>query len=332
MEDRWSGSGETGAEFRQPGHLYCDDLNILGDGSLFQLLCVARSRMGQECLADWLLRQSVLPTVAERQAAVAELASKLDFRESLATAGEEDRIAADHRKLKSWAQAGLILIIVAGGLLAALLGLLAIVSFIYAIVTFFIRGSAFWSPFVLILVLNGFLMLRLRHGLEAIFHGLDSACHNLEAIADLVRLSRSKSFNHLCSSSCKADFRTPMSSHLKALRDSALYASWRIRAITSSCVRLTCRCFTPFRWVLLCNAGATNTPATLSSWTDALGQIEALFSLATFSYEHPEDSFPEFNTPGVPLSLEAESHWPPVDSPALFACAMMYGLVTINRS
>src|SRR5947209_4634520 len=57
IEDRWSGSGETGSEFRREGHLYSDDLNILGEGSLFQLLCVARSRMGKECLADWLLRQ-----------------------------------------------------------------------------------------------------------------------------------------------------------------------------------------------------------------------------------------------------------------------------------
>ena len=54
MEDRWSGSGETGWEFRQPGHLYSDDLNILGDGSLFKLLCVARSPVGRECLAQWL--------------------------------------------------------------------------------------------------------------------------------------------------------------------------------------------------------------------------------------------------------------------------------------
>jgi DNA mismatch repair ATPase MutS len=41
------------------------------------------------------------------------------------------------------------------------------------------------------------------------------------------------------------------------------------------------------------------------SWIDSLAQFEALLSLATFAYEHPEDSFPEFNPSDAPLSLEA---------------------------
>ncbi|MBZ5525591.1 MAG: hypothetical protein LAP21_25495, partial [Acidobacteriia bacterium] len=55
IEDRWSGMGETGAEFRPPDHLYAEDLDIFGAGSLFQLLSVARSRMGKESLAGWML-------------------------------------------------------------------------------------------------------------------------------------------------------------------------------------------------------------------------------------------------------------------------------------
>src|SRR5258708_39535015 len=51
MEDRWAGTGDTGQEFRAPDHVYADDLDLFGDGSLFQLLCGARSRIGKECLA-----------------------------------------------------------------------------------------------------------------------------------------------------------------------------------------------------------------------------------------------------------------------------------------
>ena len=47
IEDRWAGSGETGDEFKDPLHLYAEDLDILGEGSLFQLLSMARTKMGK---------------------------------------------------------------------------------------------------------------------------------------------------------------------------------------------------------------------------------------------------------------------------------------------
>jgi MutS domain V len=307
MEDNWIGSGETGNDFRQASHLYCDDLNILGDGSLFQLLCVARSRMGQECLADWLLHQSVLPTVTERQAAAAELRSKLDLRERLATAGDADRIAADHRKLQSWAQASIDLNYRGWWPLASVFGLLAVVSFIYATVTFFIRGSAFWSPFILILVLNGILMFRFRHGLETIFRGLDSACHNLEAIAELVRLLENEKFESLLLTQLQSRFS-----------DGNLSASEGIARLGSLCELENSRLNIVLRALDLpllyslqvgfaLQRWRNKYAGHVASWTDALGQIEALLSLATFSYEHPGDTFPEFNGSNVSLGLEAES-------------------------
>src|SRR6266852_4689694 len=307
MEDRWSGSGETGSSFRQADHLYSDDLNILGDGSLFQLLCVARSRIGQECLAGWLLHQAELPTIADRQTAVAELARKVDFRESLATAGEQDRISADQGKLKNWAQAEIVLNHRGWWPAAAFLGLLATALFIYAIVTFFLTGSAFWSPFVLILVVNGLLMLRWRHGLEAIFRGLDSACHNLEAIADLVRIIEHQ------------EFQSPLLKDVQSrFSDGNVIASEGIAKMGSLCELENSRHNIVLRALDLPLLYSLQVGFALQrwrrkymrhviSWTEALGQIEALLSLATFAYEHPEDTFPEFNDSADGLSLEAES-------------------------
>lgn len=71
IEDRWTAGGENGNEFKDPLHLYAEDLDILGEGSLFQLLCTARTRMGKSCLANWLLAQALPQEIAERQAAVA---------------------------------------------------------------------------------------------------------------------------------------------------------------------------------------------------------------------------------------------------------------------
>jgi hypothetical protein len=67
MEDRWAGAGDTGDEFKDPMHLYAEDLDILGNGSLFQLLSTARTRMGKECLARWLLTPATPQEIQERQ-------------------------------------------------------------------------------------------------------------------------------------------------------------------------------------------------------------------------------------------------------------------------
>ena len=43
MEDRWSGTGATGDRFRDPKHVYADDLDLFGRGCLFELLSTAQT-------------------------------------------------------------------------------------------------------------------------------------------------------------------------------------------------------------------------------------------------------------------------------------------------
>lgn len=59
------------------------DLSLLGHASLFELLGTAHTPPGRNTLAAWLLGPAPPATVLERQAAVAELAPELDFRQQL---------------------------------------------------------------------------------------------------------------------------------------------------------------------------------------------------------------------------------------------------------
>ena len=81
--------GGTGARFLDPHHPYADDLDVFGQGSLYELLCGARTTMGEETLAAWLRAPADPAAVRERQAAVRELTPRLDLREDLAVLGEE---------------------------------------------------------------------------------------------------------------------------------------------------------------------------------------------------------------------------------------------------
>jgi hypothetical protein len=105
LEDCWSGTGEFGDRFLDAQHPYADDLDILGRGSLFELLCVARTPMGEECLAQWLLSAATPDDIRERQATVAELRDKLNLREQFAVVGTEFRPRIWPRLLIAWGDA-----------------------------------------------------------------------------------------------------------------------------------------------------------------------------------------------------------------------------------
>ena len=97
LESRWAGGGTQGERFRDPHHPYSDDLDLVGEGSLFELLCAARTRAGEDTLAAWLLWPAAPDEIRSRQEAVRELTPHLDLREDLARLGD-DRV----RQRFSW--------------------------------------------------------------------------------------------------------------------------------------------------------------------------------------------------------------------------------------
>ena len=104
VENRWAGGGNQGERFRSATHLYADDLDVFGRGSLFELLSTSRTAAGERFLAGWLLAPGDRDDVTARQGAVEELRPRIDLREDIAVMGEEIRAAADDRVLKEWGE------------------------------------------------------------------------------------------------------------------------------------------------------------------------------------------------------------------------------------
>src|SRR3954463_12657925 len=55
IEDKSAGSGSTGERFRDGAHIYADDLDLFGKGSLFELIAETRTAAAEDMLANWLL-------------------------------------------------------------------------------------------------------------------------------------------------------------------------------------------------------------------------------------------------------------------------------------
>ncbi len=103
--DDWAGTGSTGERFRDERHDYATDLDLFGRGSLFELLCAARTWLGEEVSARWLLAPAAPATIRERQDAARELAARVDLREALWVVASPEVRDLDPAKLLKWAAA-----------------------------------------------------------------------------------------------------------------------------------------------------------------------------------------------------------------------------------
>ena len=307
IEDRWSGVGDTGEAFATPDHVYAEDLDIFGPGSLFQLLCTARSRMGKMRLAKWLETQAGSAEILDRQSAITELRKKLDLRDDLLLAGNSDNIDANPEKLKHWSETQVDLNYWTWWPSIAVLTLTNLACLAYPVYAIARHKEALWTPFLLSLVVNGTVLSWVRHRLQSLFAGLDQACHNLKELAALLRRVEDEEFT---------------TGRLKALREklfaSGLTASECIRRLGTLCdledsrhnqfVRLL---ELPILYSLhvacALQRWRRKYAAHVAHWIDAVGDLEALACFATYSFEHPEDPFPEISANQKGPFFEGES-------------------------
>src|SRR4029077_13750272 len=104
LDGNWAGAGESGERYNDPAHPYALDLDLFGKGSVFELLCTARTRIGEDRLAEWLKTPAPPGIVATRQEAVNELRDRRDLREALAILAEEARSGVDPVSLAHWGE------------------------------------------------------------------------------------------------------------------------------------------------------------------------------------------------------------------------------------
>jgi len=80
---RWHQLTGDGTEEKKPSHPYAEDLDLFGPASLFQRVSVAHTRYGQRTLAKYLSELAAPATIRARQEAARALAPELDLRQKL---------------------------------------------------------------------------------------------------------------------------------------------------------------------------------------------------------------------------------------------------------
>lgn len=287
LTDAWMGNGNSGDSFRDPAHVYSEDLDVFGKGSLFELIAIARTASGEQTLVNWLRTPAGLEEALSRQNAVRELTTSLGLREDIALLGEDVRAEVHESALERWGSAEPVVIAPALRLIAPLLAVAALAT----LIAFLGRLLPLW-PFVIVLAANASIMYALRKRVGQIADASETPGHDLRIFSLLLaRLEREA-------------FETPRLKQLRAdLTIRGLPASRRIAKLErwvdllDSSDHLLIRVLQPLvLWreqvAMGLETWRRKNGQHVACWVRAVADFEALSCLASLAFERPAWTFP----------------------------------------
>ena len=295
LDGKWSDFASTGARFEKDDHAYADDLDIFGRASLFQLVDATETRFGEERLAEWLSGEAppAIDALRARQAAVRELASRVEFRERLSALGallSDDK--PDPRPFLAWAEGAmamplaLVLVPAARVLPAITIGLFAYANAIG------LPPLSWIAPLLVQLVILGMTarnvapiagVVSSREGAFGRYAEMLAVVESLDVEAPLLRDLKAK----LRASGASATNEMGRLRVILGFLDARQNEVWRLFIGPVLLWDLNCVVFLE-RWRM-------RVGGSVRAWFDALGEIEALVSLAGFAFERPDHAFPDLD-------------------------------------
>lgn len=304
---RWAAFADTGVEFRDEEHPYASDLDLFGQGSLFQWISSAQTALGREALAR-LLKQAPgsVGQIVARQAAVTELGRRLAWRQWFEAEGLviRDRLQpaeplvrwaeeSDPVYLQPWVRLGIRILPVITILMLAL-------------------SAVHWVPWtvsVVFVILQG-LLLRI-HGKER--SRVLSMVHRFE--------SGLRTYSRMLARLESRRFDAPwLTAQQERLRDAAGRPAYeQIRRLSAIAERISNRHNAMFMlvniltlWDYQCmvelERWKQESGRLLGTWLQVLGEVEALSSLANIRFEHPDWGMPTVTGDSGGLSAQRMGH------------------------
>ena len=261
-----------------------------------------RVRTGEETLAAWLLASSPVERFCSGRDAVLELRDELDLREELAVLGEDAGVGVHPEALLKWAEsANQMRPLWMRWLAFGLAGLAVLAGVVWAV-----WGMA--APFVLVVLTEGILTYSLRTPIDEVLHGTEHAFRDLDLLSSVlarveahaVQAPRLQALQrHLLSGGVSASQAIARLRTLVNLIDSRHGVF--VRILDAPLMYSVQLAFATERW------RALHGPS-LRLWVEAIAEMEALLSLAAYSFEHHEDPFPEFSEGAAAFEGEELGH------------------------
>jgi hypothetical protein len=318
MDDAWSALPSTGVRFAAEDHPYTDDLDVFGPSSLFQRLDRTETRFGEERLAK-LLTAACDPVdldgVRARQAAVKDLAARVVFRERFSAAGAiaaEDK--PDPAPFLAWAEGAMPF---EGRKAWAIVAWILPAFVLAGAIASEVAGAPFWA-------------WALPLALEVAVLSATSRYTAPIAGAISAREGAFARFGEMLALLAAEPFEAPLLREAQArLRASGAEATTEMARLQRHLSFLEARNNEVWRffigpvllwdihWVGALEGWRLRAGRHVRPWLEAIGEIEAVASLAGLAFECPEYAFPELSNAPI---FEAAALGHPLIAPKKRVC------------
>lgn len=282
------------AEEKDGEHPFTNDLDVFGDHSLFQYLNRSISGLGREKLIEWLKSPLTDKTAIEiRQQAVGELSDKSELRLHFATTGlMQHNSIKDREELVQFFRSENLFLGKTG--ITRTTQILPFVNIgLLTAATFGVLPYSFFT-----------ILFLLTLGIAGIYTKRINDIHNVIGKKLSLLGSYEKLFHQILCETFEAKHLTDIQNQLtqeghnplqilRKLNRQAEHLNQRTNMLVG--IFLNGILLWDIRTVLKIERTKTQTATLLPEWLNAVSDFDALCSLATFRYNHPDSIFPEID-------------------------------------
>lgn len=285
-------SFEDGKEYVNPEHPYSFDLDIFGRRSLFQSINRTCTFFGKNRLAKWLQNHLHEKTsIEKRQEMVREISEHTLFREQFRVAGlVHHGQSSDAEKIQAWSQSP-AQYLHAGWVKAFIWGVPVINSLL--LITSLIGWTSFSClglSFGIFLVLSFGIIKRATYIQETYGKQLKS----LNGYARLIALAKAEDWKSAGMLELMERFNLNGQSPVQALQQlSKELDRLDLRNNQFLYVLLEGSIFFQLQEIVRIERWKVRYGQHISEWLETVGELDALCSLGTFAYNHPQYTYPE---------------------------------------
>ena len=285
-------SFEDGKEYVNPEHPYSFDLDIFGRRSLFQSINRTCTCFGKVRLAEWLQNHlHEKASIEKRQEMVREISEHTLFREQFRVAGlVHHGQSSDAEKIQAWSQSP-AQYLHAGWVKAFIWGVPVINSLLL------ITSLAGWTSFSwlglsfgIFLVLSFGIIKRATYIQETYGKQLKS----LNGYARLIAQAKAENWKSAGMQELMERFNLNSQSPIQALQQlSKELDRLDLRNNQFLYVLLEGSIFFQLQEIVRIERWKARYGQHISKWLETVGELDALCSLGTFAYNHPQYTYPE---------------------------------------
>lgn len=307
-------SFDGGDEHTASAHPYTSDLDIFGKASLFRYINRTQSAIGKLLLASWLKSPATADEIKQRQQAVNELKDKTDWRQEFRVKGmQQEKWQQDFGPIIEWLDEPTLFLHRKALLLAC-----TILPFITVPV---VIGTFFFIPniYAIILVAAHIVILR-KHSkqVEKSWLKTSARVELLNTYSGLIATIENEQFDSEKLAALKKIFilgTTPASQTLKQLSTIVDRLDLRLNVYVYPFINILF--FWDIHWIAKLERWKRDHHSQVEAWFSAMGEFEALSSLANAYHNNPGWTMPVLKNE---FTVKAEEMGHPLIPPSKRVC------------